>query len=133
MRNILIGGLATFALTLIPVSVQAQSFEPIPPGICPLVVNYICSDRTSEGEILLYAIPDGYDYRYLLMGTKLDGYNLIYMWDTKVNQTVAYILVDDEANLAPSIDGTPSIDGNLALFNEVQLEIVTVLSELMLY
>jgi hypothetical protein len=126
--------LGTALSVLLPVTAQAQSFDPIPEGECPrIVINYVCHDRMEQGNPILFSIPSGYDSRYAISAFKVgENNNVLFIVDLRADQVVAYAYMDDAANLIPSPTGMPSVN-NPELLREVIDELVFMLRELVLY
>ena len=134
MRNTIIG-LATLVLTLLPASVQAQSFDRYPSNECPgILVDYICRS-TANGYIVHSAIPSGYNGRILLGAYKIDDYYFLFAHDLQENQLAAYMMLSiDSVGNIEIVDTLPNgqrgFGGDLEIFQDTSEEVGEILTEL---
>lgn len=107
---------------------HAQSYESLPQSEnCPVVINRVCHGTMPNGSPILYAIPTGYDGQFVLMVHRVGQGYLIVMYDAIEDQVSAYMYVDENAVLMPSLNGRSAYGGDVNRLSEVSEEVVDML------
>lgn len=133
MKQIIFSLLASAAVLLLGTA-YAQSYEPFPQSEnCPLVISRVCHGTMPNGSPILYAIPTGYDGQFVLTATRVSRGYLIFMYDGIEDQVAAYMYVDENAILMPSLNGRPAYGGNINMFSEISEEMVDMLIAIKAY
>ncbi len=133
MRKIIFSLLASAAV-LLPGAAYAQSYEQFPQSVnCPVVISRVCHGTMPDGSPILYAIPTGYGGQFVLTATRVGQGYLIFMYDGIEDQVAAYMYVDENAILMPSLNGRPSYGGNINMLSDISEEFVDILIAIKAY
>jgi hypothetical protein len=133
MKKLFFSLLASAAV-LLPVAAHAQSYEPFPQSEgCPVVVNRVCHGTMPNGSPILYAIPTGYDGQFVLTATRVGQGYLIFIYDGLEDQVAAYMYVDENAILMPSLNGRPAYGGSIDMLAQNSEEMVDILLAIKAY
>lgn len=131
LKSLLLGLLGSIAIA---VPANAQSYEPFPSSEnCPVVISRVCHDNMPDGSPILYAIPMGYDGRFVLTANKVGRGYLIFMYDYMEDQVAAYMYVDENAVLMSSLNGRPAYGGNINMLSDISEEMVDILLAIRAY
>ena len=130
----IIFSMLTSAAILFPGAAHAQSYEQFPQSEnCPVVISRVCHGIMADGSPILYAIPTGYDGQFVLTATRVSRGYLIFMYDGIEDQVAAYMYVDENAILMPSLNGRPAYGGNINMLSEISEEMVDMLIAIKAY
>jgi hypothetical protein len=135
IKTLLIGLLSGFAIATATVLPSlAQSYDPFPQSEdCPVVIDRICHGRMPNGSPILFAIPAGYNGKFVLTATRVEQGYLIFMHDAIEDQVAAYMYLDQNAILMSSLNGRPAYGGDINMLDDVSEEIVDIFMELKAY
>ncbi|WP_198807567.1 hypothetical protein [Leptolyngbya sp. BL0902] len=114
---------------LLPVTAQAQSYDPMPTRECTtgIIISFICHDQLNDGSPMLYAFPSGYSGRYVLYANKIPGGILSLIYDIWNEQPAAYMYFGGNNS------GRPNAGGSIPLLEELEQEIIDIVTQASLY
>jgi hypothetical protein len=98
MKRFILGLVSALAVSL-PVTANAQSYDPFPPTPGCKIIDGIACYTEEDGNPFILTIPSGYNQRYMLGVTPVENGVMLFMFDRETDETVSSIMFHGDIDL----------------------------------